>query len=680
MLAVPAGPAAATPAPSVTLQLLAGSSFDVAPGANDVVRFATAGVSRPAGWTVSVTTYTRLVDRSHFAETLGGTPVGGVLSYSPAVPLTSLPQAAGGYQLTVSVSAGGTVSTGGQVTARLDCSADCPGVYPLRLQLEPPGGGPGADLLTYLVYVAAAPAPDPLRFAWVVPWALPAAAAGPSGTVPDPSTAQLAGLTAEADALAGATHAGVGVTVVPEPWTVERVAGSSRPGAPAALAALNQALAAPAHETLVQSFVPVDGPALAADGLAGELAAQTTRARQVLTASSLHPADERDDTWVSDAGLDGPTLAALGGRVRQAVVPPSAVTQVTCTQTTCTQPFTLAAGPDGGPETAFADPGLAAEATASDPASAVAAAHQVLADLSLVYYEAPNATWNGSPTPRGLVLAPPATWTPSPAFTAALLDGLAGNPLVSAVTLSQFFAQVPAGVLNQSATRRPAALGGGGVPARALRRQRQRLDAFDRAVAGGSGTRVAAALDDLLLAAESSRLGRPAEAVAGVDAALGAQLHHLSLPAGTPIRLTAASARVPITVSSTAPYPVTGRLTVSSDKLEFAASPSCQPERPTSGGFSAVACQLQLTRSSNTVYVQMRSRVSGDFHVSITLDSEGLTLVSGSLTVRSMSTSVVAVALSAGAVVVLLTWWGRTLWRGRAARRPAHARHRRPAP
>ena len=57
-----------------------------------------------------------------------------------------------------------------------------------------------------------------------------------------------------------------------------------------------------------------------------------------------------------------------------------------------------------------------------------------------------------------------------------------------------------------------------------------------------------------------------------------------------------------------------------------------------------------------------------------------LVLAAGHLTVRSISTSAVAIGLSAGAVVVLLVWWGRTLWRGKWGRRGAHAETRQSGP
>ncbi len=50
-----------------------------------------------------------------------------------------------------------------------------------------------------------------------------------------------------------------------------------------------------------------------------------------------------------------------------------------------------------------------------------------------------------------------------------------------------------------------------------------------------------------------------------------------------------------------------------------------------------------------------------------------LVLAAGQLTVRSISTSAVAIALSVGAAVVLLVWWGRTVWRRQGAR-GAHTR------
>ncbi|MGH9018818.1 MAG: hypothetical protein ACRDY1_13795, partial [Acidimicrobiales bacterium] len=75
-------------------------------------------------------------------------------------------------------------------------------------------------------------------------------------------------------------------------------------------------------------------------------------------------------------------------------------------------------------------------------------------------------------------------------------------------------------------------------------------------------------------------------------------------------------------------------------------------------------------------YIDMQARVSGDFRMTVTLTSPsgGLALASGQLTVRSSSTTGVAIGLSVAAVAVLLGWWGRTVWRGRRGRHGAHRR------
>jgi hypothetical protein len=98
------------------------------------------------------------------------------------------------------------------------------------------------------------------------------------------------------------------------------------------------------------------------------------------------------------------------------------------------------------------------------------------------------------------------------------------------------------------------------------------------------------------------------------------------------------------------------------------------PKVQSSAGRSTFSALCTLNHSTNAVYVNMQSRTSGDFEIDVTLKSpEGnLILAGGQLTVRSLSTSAVAIALSAGAALVLVVWWGRTLWRGGKRRRGVH--------
>lgn len=699
--------AGAADAGGAALQLLPRSTFWVGPGENLVVRFAlppslaAAGTAAHLG--VTVTLYHAILNRSTFDETLRGTTTGGILSDpGTVVPLSGLANG-DGYKLPVSVTAGGTTSPGGDVDLDLGCDTQpCGDVFPLRLQVVPLSGGslPGGDptLLTHLVYVDPGAVREPLRFAWEVPLALPPRAAGRDGTIPAPDTTAMTALARLASALAARPT--VALTVTPGASTLTTLANGAsgtsvggkggtapsprRAAARQVLSALQQVSAPADHETLAGTFVPVDGTAMVDGGLGGELSRQVARGRKEVAGAK--PATVSDSTWVSSGPIDQTTVGALTSLgFDHFVVPAASVAPQPCDQTTCTQTFTLGSG-SSGPSGVVSDPGLSAEMLSGTGDDAVLAAHQLLADLALVYYEAPNASVDGSPAVRGLALdVPPGTHL-DPQFVSTLLDGLGGDPatgqqpdpLVEPVTLDQFFAQVGLGTLgDQPGNRAPVGVDSATLPVRALRAARAAWQAFAGAVHGLPAVDTVDALDQTLLTAESSELARPPAltraqqaGVAGFHAALRAQVDLLSLPHAATIRLASSTARVPITVASRAPYEVTARLTVSSDKLVFGSTPGCVPTRPTAGGSTEVVCQMDLTRSSNTVYVEMRSRVSGGFQVAVDLATPDghLGLVGGSLDVRSMSDSALAIALSLGAVAVLLTWWGRTVWRGRRSR------------
>jgi hypothetical protein len=225
------------------------------------------------------------------------------------------------------------------------------------------------------------------------------------------------------------------------------------------------------------------------------------------------------------------------------------------------------------------------------------------------------------------------------------------------------------------------------MPSGAIRYARSRLEGFSGAVSQSTaGAAEVQDLDQLLLTSESGSLNARQQSVAAsaASAALSQQLRALTVNAGE-IRLTSNAARVPITVVKNVPYPVTGVVSVTSDKLVFpqgsqSAATFCRPPVVhSSAGRSTFSLLCVNDHPTNVVYVDMRARASGDFRISVTLTSPkgSLVLASGQLTVRSMSTSAVAIALSALAVLVLLAWWGRSLLRGRRGRRtrrPAHAR------
>ncbi len=635
---------------------------------------------------LSFTVYSPLTTLSAFDETLSGRALGTPVAQSPAIALPAFSTDAQGVtHVTIPVD-GDTTPTGtGNWTADLKCRpGSCANVYPVKVTLTDSSASGSAsastDLVTYLDYDDPSSSSQALRFALVVPEGLAPPVAGADGRVPPPDPHAVATLDGLLDAIGSAA---VPVTLEPDPATLTHLAATGHGHTVAEAASVSDS---PARQTLTSSYVPVDAGALVGAGLRGELEAQLKRGAQVLAGAGggVHASD---GVWVATSGLGQLGVDALASHFEHLVVPPGVVSGGSGPLTT-TQPFTLApqtAGHVAAPVAMVSDTGLGARlAAAGKGADGPLTASQMLAELSLIYYEAPNLLGpGGAPAARGVIGVAPAAWAPDTAFVSALLGGLQGNPVIQPVTVDQLFAQVPVGADRQPVTRHPTA------PAsppssvvRALRAARTRQMALQSATgASAAGSASAQSVGDLLLAAESSLLTprQQQAALSGFDSVSSRQLRGLSVRSDT-VRLTAGTASVPITIVRNTPYPVTVLVRLTSDKVRFpkadAQSPGalCQAPRvqstPDRSSFSA---RCALTHSTNAVYIDMQSRASGDFRIGVQLTSPegGFVLAGGQLTVRSLATSAVAIVLSVGAVLVLLVWWGRTLWRGKA-RRGAH--------
>ncbi len=253
----------------------------------------------------------------------------------------------------------------------------------------------------------------------------------------------------------------------------------------------------------------------------------------------------------------------------------------------------------------------------------------------------------------------PSSWSPDASFVDALLASLASNPIVEPVTAATLFGLLP--TASCRTTCRLTGSSGGDLPAAAIRTQRVRTSEFASAAAGPTARTTVGELSDLVLAGESENLrpGQQSAVVANAAAALDAQLGQLGVAGDRTVTLTSQRGTVPITIVSTAPYPVTATMTLTSDKLLFAT------------GTTQWSQTVLLAHPTNAFYITVRTRTSGVFRVDVTLRSPGgaLLLSSGSVDVRSTATSVVGIALTAGAVAVLAVWWVRTSLRRRARRR-----------
>lgn len=669
--ATPSVASAASPtAPSLTL--LDQSAYVMPALAGGPARFhieVGIGSGVPSDAELTVTVYKPLQSRGSFEETLSNPPAN-VLQTLGASALSSLPASSGGgRRLNMAVVPQPSSAAGVQApTIDLHCvslSSRCSGVYPVQVALERPGAAVLAHFTTYLTYAQGTE--DPLLFAWVLPFAAPvrfrattgpltqAILAPPEGTLSD--LAQLANLMRE--------NAQVPVTVEAAPETLQVLSGSAA-GREADSTLESLSTDESVHQFLPQAYVPIDLNGFSAAGVTGEIEAQMAAGAGAtpLTLTTEPALGKGGSTWVATGAVG----TALGNGLRLAgatrVVLPDAdlSTGNDSSRATWSQPFELPLAKGQTVLAAASDGELSAHFSA-DPSDPVLAANQLLADLAVIHLvEEPFPA-----DPRGVIAVPPRGWVPDPAFVDALLKGLNGNPVVQATTLDGFFAHVPKGGNNFSTIRRLNTSGPGpslnSALAVAIVHARSRASAFADSVPRQSSVR--AQIDELLLAAESDDLSPAArqDPLGVFERQLSGQLALVQV-ANRTITITARRASIPITITSSAPYNLHGTLSLSSGKLEF-------PRGHTR--------TVSIDHETNSTRVDVLARTSGDLPLELTLTSPNgvLVIARGRLTVRSTATSVVGIALTGLAVLVLAAWWART-WRrsrreqrGRPARGPA---------
>jgi hypothetical protein len=246
----------------------------------------------------------------------------------------------------------------------------------------------------------------------------------------------------------------------------------------------------------------------------------------------------------------------------------------------------------------------------------------------------------------------------------ALLGGLSDNQILSPVTLGQLFAQVPSGGNREPAMRQLQAGGADrGITRGAADRialDRQQLSSFSLAVGGHPATLTD--LGDTLLTTEQRGLSAAARTSA-LDAyakSFADATGQVTLATERTVTFTSQRADIPVTVLSSAPYPVTVVVTLSSDKFTF-------PDGNTH--------VLLLDRPTTSWRFAAQARTSGDrLPIEVTLHTpDGQVLIAHTvLTVHATEISFVGVALTVLAGAVLLAWWVRTWRRSRRARPRAH--------
>lgn len=587
---------------------------------------------------VAVTIYPALATRSDFNASVDGRVRGSAVSVS-ATPLTDLAPDANGV-ITVRLPIQSAAQPRDPFRIRLRGT----GVFPVVVELRGIGGGARIDrFVTHMINL-----PEPITGPRLsVGFVLPAAA--PLALQPDGTRKTKSNDVAALDALSAAldSHADIPVTMLPRPETLQALSLSPRSTDRDAYVALSRTLAA--RLTLAGPYVRLSEAGYANAGLESEDQAQRRHGVEVDTA--LLGRAPSSDTAVVEDGVDDATANRLrdAGAVR-AVVRESALAPVNL-RTTLAQPFLLRGRNGRDITAAAADDGLGSHFNSKAPP--VLAAHQLLADLAVLYFDSPGLA-------RGVVALPPPSWHPDAGFLSELLDGVRANPIVAPVDIDELFRSVrPAGTGRSALVRDPATTGNVPAPLAVadLRKARRDLAGLD-GLAIGARPPVLTELDERILAAQSADL-RPRQRTQYLAAASNAIQHELRsirVPTDQSITLTARRGEIPITVQRDVPYPVRVFVQLSSDKLQF----------PT--GASAT---LDLVRRNTTERFTVQARTSGTFPLRVTLRSPDrrVVLSTGRFTIRSRAASGVGVILSVSALCFLVIWWGRHLVHARRGRR-----------
>lgn len=630
-----AGTAGASGSPSApAIQLLAETSVvDDGTTALDLAVSDT-GPARGAHADVHLTLYSRLTTLSGLEAAIG--PVGPSFAVATTRGISAGCLASGGeLRLAVAVSPNGaraaTRPLCGGVTPvlRFGCDVACDGVYPLRITVRSATGV--SSLVTLVTY--AAPSESPLRVAWVL------RVAGRANGLPH-AIAALAGV---------ASHPAVPLSVDVEGSTVLDALTTHAPGTAHAVSLLAAAVSVRAHELVDEPFVDANMGALYASGLGTELTRQYALDEVALKLAGIQTAPSR--TVAVATGPQTPTMATADASVGvdRLIVDGDALQANPADTLSWGAPFTLAG--TTAPVVALSnDDDLASisDGAGTDPGLSAA---QFLGELAFLHFEQPDL-----PDARVVTVVTTLTRDVPTAFVDAVLRGLASSPVLAPVTASEAFDDVPIGA-NGFPSQRALVLGASSAftttTVDMIKFLRITTDGLSSAVTAGA-TPIPSIEGQLLAAERVMPAARRLTLLDRVHVRLEDELGYFHVDDGS-ITLTGSGASLPITVLSSAPYTVRGVLHLSSPRIAF-------PD--------GASRSVTMSASVRSVRIPAQAQTTGDIPLTVTFTTPDgrVVLARAAIIVRSTPTSVVGIALTVGAVLVLALWWIRTARRKAVAR------------
>ena len=435
-------------------------------------------VERPTGASnleFAMTVFKPVATRSEFGETLADRMGDSALVALTPVLLAGLrPEANGDVVLSIGLQ---NPSVARDASRLLLPPRD--GVYPIRVEMRDRLAGTVVDrFVTHLLHTPEIHATPKLGVSLVFPVHAPPALQ-PDGSHSVPDADALAAMTQGVDAVRATPFA-----LAPTPETVAAVATGTDARAKALVASLKAAGAERAM--LTGSYVPANLSALLGGGLDGEVASQLGRGTATLT--DVLSARLDGDTWLAEEALSPEVIDVLAGRgFDRMLTSEPMLTPLADQKITLTRPFVLS-GRQTRVQAVAADGGLAAHFDGSLNQSL--AAHQLLADLAVIYLDRP-----GDDQRRGVAAIAPRDWRPTRQFLDVVAGGLALSPIIEPFSLDTLFGVVPTARDDAGATmvRKPTIVAPGSLAevTSDLADARRNLESLGSMLGPGNGTSAA---------------------------------------------------------------------------------------------------------------------------------------------------------------------------------------------
>ena len=528
-----------------------------------------------------------------------------------------------------------------------------PGIYPVTIELEDEAGEVVDSISTPLVRLGTPDDPLPAPDLALVVRLAAAPSIGPEGRRPldDDELSRLRRLAALLDATGPEGGETAGLTVAASPDTLDALAASDDPRATAVLDSLAQA--GDDRTALASPYVPLDVGALDDAGLEAFLPPLHAAGVDVLE-DRLGPELDRT-VWDSGDGLDDAAADLLADLGVQHVLVDAASPAATGS------PAAERALVDAGPlELPAIDPldaivvdaatatSLAERATDRSDAAHLALAELILRDdgaestVALVVDDVAEDSVLARLLP---LLADPS----SPVDVGPVVPGTFGDD----DALGEDDPEAPE--LELDAARGSGDRSGLRDVAETVGNAWVAVDIFDRLV----GAESARASELRLRIATSLARGLDREERAAlletVSETTRSTFDGVTLAGQTDVNLTSRRGTLPLVVRNDNPFPVQVVVRVRSERLRF----------PQGDRF-----EIDVAEELIRLDVPVESRATGSVptFVEVLTPDEGLVLDERRLDVRSTAVSGVGLAISLGALLVLLVWWVRTWRRSRTAR------------